>query len=135
MWRFFDVLNTNLDGNKLPNAPENTLHVGIAYTWPFEALAGTVTARWDYSWRDKQYAREFNTKGDEIDSWDQHNTALIYESNDGHWQARFWICNVFDDDNITGKYLTSDTSGFFRNYFLTEPRIYGASLRYSFGDS
>jgi hypothetical protein len=28
---------------------------------------------------------------------------------------------------------TSDTSGFFRNYFLTEPRIYGASVRYSFG--
>jgi len=42
--------------------------------------------------------------------------------------------NILNDDNITGKYLTSDTSGFFRNYFLTEPRLFGASLKYSFGE-
>ncbi len=34
---------------------------------------------------------------------------------------------------MTGKYLTSDTSGFFRNYFLTEPRIYGLAITYNFG--
>jgi hypothetical protein len=38
-----------------------------------------------------------------------------------------------NEDNITGHYLTSDTSGFFRNYFLTEPRIWGASVRWNFG--
>ena len=42
--------------------------------------------------------------------------------------------NIHNDDNITGKYVTSDTSGFFRNYFLTEPRIYGLSFRMDFGD-
>jgi hypothetical protein len=26
-----------------------------------------------------------------------------------------------------------DTSGFYRNYFLTDPRMYGASFRYNFG--
>ena len=30
-------------------------------------IAGALTARWDYSWRDDQYAREFNTKGDFIE--------------------------------------------------------------------
>ena len=30
-------------------------------------------------------------------------------------------------------YLTTDTSGFFRNYFLTEPRIFGVSLRFAPG--
>ena len=41
---------------------------------------------------------------------------------------RAWIRNILNDDNVTGKYLTSDTSGFYRNYFLTEPRIYGVSF-------
>ncbi|MCB1683053.1 MAG: TonB-dependent receptor [Pseudomonadales bacterium] len=127
-----DGLTTDLDGNQLPNSPEHTIHLGIAYTWALDALLGSLTARCDYYWQDDSYAREFNTVGDEIDSWDQHNASLIYESNNGQWMVRAWVRNIEDEDNITGKYLTSDTSGFFRNYFLTEPRIYGASVRYSF---
>ena len=126
-------LPTDLDGNSLPNAPEFTFRVGVQYTWPVSALAGDLTLRWDYYLQDDSYAREFNTKGDEIDGWDQHNLSLLYESSDDHWQVRAFVRNLQDEDNITGHYLTSDTSGYFRNYFLTEPRIYGLSLRYGFG--
>ena len=96
-------------------------------------LSGDFTVRWDYYWQDESYAREFNTVGDEIEAWDQHNMSFIYESEDGRWSGRLWVRNIQDEDNVTGKYLTSDTSGFYRNYFLTEPRIYGVSLRYKFG--
>ncbi len=125
-------LPVSLDGNQLPNSPEHTLRMGLGYTWDVAAMAGSVTARWDYYWQGESYAREFNTRGDEIDGWDQHNATLIYESWNGRWTVKAWIRNVADDDNVTGKYLTSDTSGFFRNYFLTEPRLFGASLRFSF---
>jgi iron complex outermembrane recepter protein len=127
-----DGFETNIDGNSLPNSPEHTIYLGLAYTWDLPQIAGAVTARWDYYWQAKSYAREFNTRGDRIDSWDQHNASLIYESANGVWQAKLWVRNIADEDNVTGKYLTSDTSGFFRNYFLTEPRIYGASVRYAF---
>ena len=120
----------DLDGNALPNAPEHTLRVGAAYT--FRVGTGDLIARWDAYWQSESYAREFNTVGDEIDSWMQHNLSLIYERDE--WTAKFWVRNVANDDNVTGKYLTSDTSGFFRNYFVTEPRILGVSLRYAFGD-
>jgi iron complex outermembrane recepter protein len=130
--RTSDGLLTSLDGKSLPNAPEHTFHFGLAHTWDLPVIAGSLTARWDYYWQSKSYAREFNTVGDKIDSWDQHNASLIYESTDGAWQGRLWVRNIADDDNVTGKYLTSDTSGFFRNYFLTEPRLYGASVRYNF---
>lgn len=120
----------DLDGNSLPNAPEHTLRLGLAYTFPIGAA--DLTARWDAYWQSDSYAREFNTVGDEIDSWMQHNLSLIYEREE--WTARFWMRNVADDENVTGKYLTSDTSGFFRNYFVTEPRIFGLSLRRSFGE-
>ena len=91
-----------------------------------------MTARWDWYWQSESYAREFNTVGDEIDAWSQHNATAIYEKD--RWQVRAWVRNILNDDNVTGKYLTSDTSGFFRNYFLTEPRIYGVSFRYGFAD-
>lgn len=128
-----DGFASDLSGNQLPNSPEHTVHLGAAYTWQVGALAGSLTARWDYYWQSKMYAREFNTVGDEIEDWDQHNATLIYESNDGQWTAKAWVRNIQDEDNVTGHYLTSDTSGFYRNYFLTEPRIWGASVRYSFG--
>lgn len=126
-----DGLDTNLDGNQLPNTPEHSLNVGVAYSFQ-NVLGGSLTARWDYYWQGDMYAREFNTVGDEIEGWDQHNAQLIYESADGRWTGRLFVRNLQDEDNVTGKYLTSDTSGFFRNYFLTEPRIWGASVRYNF---
>lgn len=128
-----DGLPSDLDGNELPNSPEHTIRLGLAYTWQAPAIRGSLTARWDWYWQSDSYAREFNSVGDEIDSWDQHNASLTYESLDQRWTVRAWIRNIADDNNITGKYLTSDTSGFYRNYFLTEPRIFGASVRFNFG--
>ncbi len=124
-------LSQSIDGKSLPNAPENTIHLGAAYT--FNLAVGDLTARWDYYWQDDSYAREFNSKGDAIDSWDQHNASLELRSKDDRWMVRAWVRNIQDEDNVTGKYLTSDTSGFYRNYFLTDPRMYGASVRYTFG--
>ncbi len=128
-----DGIPVNLDGNQLPNSPEHTIKLGLAYTWDYPALAGSLTARWDYYWQGDSYAREFNTVGDEIDGWSQHNATLMYESDDGRWMVKAWVRNIGNEDNVTGKYLTSDTSGFFRNYFLTEPRLFGASLRLNLG--
>ena len=126
-----DGVPVNLDGNDLPNAPRHTARVGLAQSW--EMGSALLTLRWDYYWQSESYAREFNEVGDEIDSWGQHNLMLIYESGGG-WSARAWVRNVLNDENVTGKYLTSDTSGFFRNYFVTEPKIYGLSVRYVFGE-
>ena len=126
-----DGVPVNLDGNQLPNAPEQTLRLGAAHTWNLGSGA-TLTARWDWYWQGESYAREFNTRGDEIDSWMQHNATAIYERD--NMTFKLWVRNLLDDDNVTGKYVTSDTSGFFRNYFLTEPRIYGLSFRMDFGD-
>lgn len=129
-----DGLPTNLDGNRLPNTPEHTIVLGAEYSMAVARINGDLTLRWDYYWQSESYAREFNTPGDIIDSWSQHNLQLIYESDRGRWTARAFVRNLRDEDNITGHYLSSDTAGFFRNYFLTEPRIYGLSVRYRVGN-
>ena len=128
-----DGLESDLDGNHLPNTPEHNISLGMGYTWEISAIAGALTLRWDYYWQADSFGRDFNTKGDEIDSWDQHNASLIYESSNGTWSGRLFIRNVQNEDNVTGHFLSSDTSGFYRNYFLTEPRIFGLSVRYDLG--
>ncbi len=125
-------LEKSIDGNTLPGSPENTFNIGIAYD--IEMGFGRVTPRIDYHWQDDQWGREFNSPGDAIEAWDQWNASVSFMSNDSRWQGMLWVRNLEDEDNVTGHYLTSDTSGFFRNYFLTEPRIWGASVRYNFGE-
>ena len=68
------------------NSPRHRLRVGGAYTWTL--APGTLTLRYDYYWQDMSYGRDFNTPGDKIDSWFQHNASLIFESALGRWAAR-----------------------------------------------
>ena len=127
-----DGLATDLDGNQLPSSPDHNVKLGLSRTW----LVGAndlLTVRWDFYWQSGFHARMFNTPGDAVQSWSQHNASVLYEGGDGRWSVKLWMRNVFDDANVTGKYLTTDTSGLFRNYFLTEPRVFGVSMRYDFG--
>ena len=121
----------DLDGNSLPIAPPHQIGLGVAYTWFLNI--GALTARWDLYWQDKMYARHFERPGDEIDSWSQHNASIALVSAGGKWTARAWIRNIENEDNVTGQYIEEPVSGGFRNYFLTEPRVYGATLEYRFG--
>ena len=128
-----DGVVADLDGNRMPTSPEHSLRLGVAYTWFWQT--GSLTARWDYYWQAKSYARVFNRPGDKIDSWDQHNASLSFTSSDGRWSLTAWIRNVGNEDNVTDHYLhANESAGPFRNYFLTEPRVYGASFRFSFGE-
>lgn len=128
-----DGLLSDLDGNSLPNSPEHTIKIGVSYNTdsPFPMFAGTLALRWDFYWQSESYSREFNTPGDEIEAWTQMNVSATYKSQNGRVTVKGWVRNLEDNDNVTGMYLTSDSSGFFRNYFLTEPRVAGISFRYS----
>ena len=128
-----DGLPSNLDGNSLPNSPEHTIKIGFTYSTdsPIQMLPGTLSLRWDFYWQSESFSREFNTVGDEIDAWTQMNASATFNSRNGRFMLKGWVRNLEDNDNVTGMYLTSDSSGFFRNYFLTEPRVAGVSFRYS----
>jgi hypothetical protein len=70
----------------------------------------------------------YNRSSHRIDSWDQHNAMLVFESGDGRWTVRGWVRNIEDDVHITGGQRSR-----FQNFSASEPRAYGASLRYNFG--
>ena len=126
-----NAIPADLKGNELPNSPRHSVRLGAAHTWTLRS--GAFTLRYDYYWQDSSYGREFNTPGDEIDGWGQHNASAIIEGSGGRWRARAWIRNITNEVVVTGHWVAPDVSGNFRNYFMGEPRIFGASLRYNFG--
>jgi len=127
-----DGIPINLEDNQLPNSPEHSFKIGVSYGTPINIYSGFITYRLDMFWQSDSFAREFNTVGDKIEAWGQLNASINYESDSTGVGVSIWARNLLDKDNVTGHYLTSDTSGFYRNYFLTEPRIMGASIRFNF---
>lgn len=120
-------IEQNLEGNRLPGAPEFSFSVGAEYTFPM-GNAIEITPRVDYYWQDDFFTRVFNTDGDRVESWDVMNAQVTVNSVDGPWYIRLFMQNVFDDEQITGQYLQDQSAGLITNIFLQEPRRYGVAV-------
>ncbi len=117
----------NLKGNWLQNTPENTLSFGVQYTQPL-ADDYHLVARMDYYWQSMMFGSIFNTAPDKIPSWDVMNLQLTLNSPDETWYVTGFVKNVMDNNNLTGMYLTSPTSGLYTNEFYGDPRTYGITV-------
>lgn len=113
-----------LKGNELPNAPNWTMSFGLEYTWP---LGGgwEATARGDYFRQGESYMRIFNTEADELEAYENINLLFRVAQPERGLAIEAFVQNATDEVAITDAYLTDDSSGLFRNIFLTEPRIFG----------
>ena len=128
----FDGISKDLDGNKLPGTPEMTLNLAAEYT--FNALNNTnwdMTVRGDFYYQADSYSRVFNTPRDKLDSWTNLNLSVVLANDDSGWGVEAFAKNITDEEVITGAYLTDDSSGLFTNIFLTEPALYGITVRKS----
>mgnify|MGYP003664210098 FL=1 len=128
----FDGISKDLDGNKLPGAPEMTLNLAAEYT--FNSLNNSgwdMTVRGDFYYQDDSYSRVFNSQHDELDSWTNLNLSLVLANEESGWGVEAFAKNVTDEEVITGTYLTDDSSGLYSNIFLTEPALYGITVRKS----
>ncbi|MEH6693852.1 MAG: TonB-dependent receptor [Hyphomonas sp.] len=128
----FDGISKDADGNKLPGAPEYTLNLAAEYT--FGSIGNSewdLTIRGDYYLQGESYSRIFNTPRDELDSWSNVNLAVVLNNDVSGWAVEAFAKNLTDEEVITGAYLTDDSSGLFTNVFLTEPALYGVTLRKS----
>jgi outer membrane receptor protein involved in Fe transport len=128
----FDGISKDLDGNALPGAPEMTLNLAAEYT--FNSLNNTdwdMTVRGDFYYQAESYSRVFNTQRDELDSWTNLNLSVVLANDESGWGVEAFAKNITDEEVITGAYLTDDSSGLFTNIFLTEPALYGITVRKS----
>jgi outer membrane receptor protein involved in Fe transport len=126
-----DGLPTQLDGNSLPNSPEFSVNLGIAYFFHLDNGMELVAAT-NYYWQDEFYTRVFNAPNDKLDEWDVWNATLTLYSADQTWFAELWGRNLQDEDHVTGQYLSDQNVGLATNQFLLEPRMVGVTLGYTF---
>lgn len=117
----------DVGGNKLAYSPETSLKFGVQRTSMFSDGA-ELAIRVDYFWQDDMSARIQNGPADAISNWSTLNASIQYSSSEGDWYAKAFVQNAFDDDNVTGKYLGSPSTGLFTNVFTMEPRLAGVQF-------
>ncbi len=122
----------DLDGNSLPGAPDTTLNLAAEYTFP--GVRGSnwdFTIRGDYYYQADSVSRIWNTQRDQLDSWSNVNLSLLFNNEESGWGVEIFAKNLTNEEVITGNYLTDDSSGLFTNIFLTEPALYGVTVKKS----
>lgn len=124
-------VEVNINGNKLPQAPEMKVSVGVQYT--AELKNGmTIVPRFDVALTGEQYGNIFNGRINRIEPFVQANAMIQLNSADGRWFARGFIQNIFDSNSVTGLYLTDASSGNFTNIYTLDPRRYGIAVGFNF---
>jgi len=118
------------DDNKLPDAPETTYGLGIEGRFPV-GPGGELVAQLDYSYRDDFFTNPNNEPVNEVDSYTLWNGRVGYESLDGTWSVYAWGRNLADSDDEI--YKSVAFLGINRAVYQ-EPRMYGVTFRYNFGE-
>ena len=124
-------VQVNLKGNKLPQAPNFKASAGVQYTKEF-SNGMTLVPRFDLAMTGKQYGNVFNGSVNEIDPFVQANAQIQLNGADESWFVRGFVQNIFDDDSVTGLYVTDASSGLFTNIFTLDPRRYGIAVGFEF---
>jgi iron complex outermembrane receptor protein len=144
------VRGQNLDGNHLPNAPENKVALNVNYT--FDLASGSLTAGATYVWRSEQYGSIFDREYCKAPSWDQVGLRATWKDKDNRYTVIAFVKNVFDDLGYEAGTTASRRAGFLppfvlgrpgfapvpvnqgisSTYTLTPPRTFGVELQYRF---
>lgn len=130
---------TSIDLSCVPfqNTPENMFNVSARYTLPL-GEAGTLAFGAVYSWVDKIWHGATMTPNDDplgwTDSYGLLNLSVDWGGVFGsRLDAQLWGTNVADKTYRSSAYVGYSGSSGFVNSVYGEPRMYGLSLRYSFG--
>lgn len=121
----------NLRGNRLPQAPEIKASMGVQYTAEF-GNGMTLVPRFDVTYTGEQFGNVFNGNVNRIEPFVQANAQIQLNAADKRWFVRGFIQNIFDDNSVTGLYVTDASSGLFSNIFTLDPRRYGIAAGFNF---
>ena len=119
-----------LKGRELPGAPNIKASAGAQYEIDLGNLS--LTPRADVILTGSSYGNIFNGNVNRIPSYTQANAQIQLDGPDKRWFVRGFIQNIFDDNSITGLYVTDQSSGLYTNIFTLEPRRYGIAAGFIF---
>ena len=129
-----------VNGDALPQAPENKIAFNALYTFEFEP--GNLILSGTYVWKDKSYSSIFTRVYDEAPSWSQVNLRATWSGNHDRYEIVFFMNNVFNTlgyDAAAGGYIINNPVSNLSNPYtqtsafdLTPPRTFGAEFHYKF---
>lgn len=121
----------NLDGNELPFSPNWKIAIGAQYAIPIGG-ALTLTPRIDHYQQGDFFGTAFNKPSEEFDGYSQTDFKLSLTPDNGRWDLRFFVKNLFNRDDITRITQEGPLVGRFRSLFVLEPRTIGLEATFRF---
>jgi iron complex outermembrane recepter protein len=117
----------NLKGNHFQNTPDWTISWGAQFTAPVGG-GYTLVPRVDLYWQAGMFGTIFNDPIDKIAGYTVVNGQIQLNAPNSRWYARVFIDNAFDEQYITGMYVSDASTGLFTNAFTGQPRTFGIQL-------
>ncbi|MEM8918516.1 MAG: TonB-dependent receptor [Pseudomonadota bacterium] len=120
----------NADGNPLPFSPE--VKIAIGAQWEIPAGNWTITPRVDHYLQSEFISSAFDKPIDRFDGYGQTDLKLLLAPNDGRFEIRGYVKNLFNNDDITRVLPAGRLVGRFREVVILEPRTYGVEATVRF---
>ena len=121
----------NLDNHALQNTPQLSLSANAQYTQPLPADYNLI-ARTDVHFQTHFWGSIFQDGASYVGSQYTWDASLQVTPPDDVWYVQAYIKNITNQNNVTGQYVTSQTSGLYTNAFYGDPRTYGVELGIKF---
>ena len=123
------TLLQNLDGNRLPRAPEWKVYLGAQLGWSLPAY-GRVLIRANYAWQSEIFFTVFNIEAGSQDSYGLVDARVQFEHRSGSWDLSLYGRNLGDETYFSNQILTGTFYGAEFVGSLGAPRTYGLEFSY-----
>jgi outer membrane receptor protein involved in Fe transport len=132
----YDITNEvdrrrDINGRRLPNIPEQKLSIFGNYEIPL-ASNGRVNLLANYSWIDEVYFGSFEAELDRAPAYDRIDVRATWTSPSESWIVSGFVNNVTDDIGIRFIERHGYEDGYRRTAQVTEPRVFGLEVSYTF---
>jgi len=129
------------DGDKLPTTPDNTLSIGLDYTYSIDGQDGMYLISQLNGYYQSDSLNNIGNSGRhaaEIDAFSLWNFSSRLSTDE--WDITFFVKNIFNEEGVTGKYTeayggTDPSENFMGNSskdYISLPRTIGISAKYRF---
>jgi iron complex outermembrane receptor protein len=151
--------NQSVEGNVLPQSPENKVAFNASYMFNFEDGSSLMPSL-SYYWRDGFASDVFNNPSEITPAFDQTDFRLLWNDADGMFTVIGFVRNLFDEvgyDSVSSSLRTNPNVGtagcvtgvqcfdpsqpvsstnvpgvYFQNFTQTQPRTWGVELQVHF---
>jgi iron complex outermembrane recepter protein len=120
----------NLEGNELPQAPENKFAFNTTYRLDFSP--GSLTLSGSYTWQDEATYALFANPAYRVPDFATADFRILWDDAQDRYTIIAYADNAFDEEGYVGASVTALSQGARRSRSFTAPATYGVEVQYRF---